>query len=712
MYDPSLRNNPATSTLTPCHDRTLVHISGGHEGKGFAVDWKNKTRAAFLAELAALNLTPRTREKRHSHPVPMAESRFFEVHSRDEALDFVLDEWWKRFQAMAPGKTGMHHTVVPASPGMGKSRLLDVMAARPCHGTCCHRWPAEHSQWEQKCQAIDRLRTRTPASAAFCDRLKTATGVCATFNSGSKRSKDNQLLPNAGTALAVRAVWGHFFGSDDLMMPYETFAALDGVNGLDLVSALRLIAADCRDEDDEQLDIIFCVDELMLAHNGAPQSTLTEAVKDVLSAIEDVLDKLTFVHVIVTSLCYTELHEHLSDTKRPAAAVPMLRLEYAKTVKAVHQAEPNARWLSHEPLVDGTPRVNLTLQALRDCAGAPRLVEDVVNTLRAHSAEVESLEELQGLLWGQSVARTTSSGLKRNLKSALVMALSGAEYPSAELEPFCLSGLMIQSVTNAADAQPEIPALLLGVIYKHLVKTGNESLIDISRMLLQSCYRIMALDTLMQTANVAGKNFEVQVAHLLRIRILLRLAEEHTTVTLEQLLHVKGSRINPQASWRRTGKTPAVFELPRLEHATFDVHWIDEADLEAKIKRHKETGAVFIIKRDSYPGVDLFVLFPDGRLPAVQVKYSRPNSTTTLSNNDMKKSLAEMAKLPAATHCPAYAMFALRKGTQNIDRTTWAGAVHLPCDEVEVLLRDDVLGIIPLSLRARPLFLDDESLQH
>lgn len=146
-------------------------------------------------------------------------------------------------------------------------------------------------------------------------------------------------------------------------------------------------------------------------------------------------------------------------------------------------------------------------------------------------------------------------------------------------------------------------------------------------MLLQSCYRIMALDTLMQTANVAGKNFEVQVAHLLRIRILLRLAEEHTTVTLEQLLHVKGSRINPQASWRRTGKTPAVFKLPRLEHATFDVHWIDEADLEAKIKTHKETGAVFIIKRDNYPGVDLFVLFSDGRLLAVQVKYSRPNST-------------------------------------------------------------------------------------
>ena len=73
------------------------------------------------------------RSDRLTQTFPLSEFRFSLKH-RAEQIGQILLQWYSRFEAMStnPNKRGdkvnCPHIVIPAAPGLGKSRLLQVMA--------------------------------------------------------------------------------------------------------------------------------------------------------------------------------------------------------------------------------------------------------------------------------------------------------------------------------------------------------------------------------------------------------------------------------------------------------------------------------------------------------------------------------------------------------------------------------------------------------
>ena len=160
--------------------------------------------------------------------------------------------------------------------GMGKSRLLDILAAP--NGT-------NDSGRNVKEQAITEFGTSHAHDnrlLEFSNRISNAVGLCATFNGDSGRREDLNSIPQAVKALSMRFLWGYFCNTAETQ--YSSFVedcAGSLVKSISLLKTVNLILQDIG----QDLDLIMCIDELMLAENGCPCKDMTDAARDILSGL-------------------------------------------------------------------------------------------------------------------------------------------------------------------------------------------------------------------------------------------------------------------------------------------------------------------------------------------------------------------------------------------------------------------------------------------
>jgi len=248
----------------------------------------------------------RSKEESQTLSIPLADEQMFDVKDRAEVVLDVLEEWFKRFEtlrSLQPGGRGskIPHVVLPASPGMGKSRLLDVLAASPGRKDSGRlvKETAVRSFFENGACSPEVARLRRE----FGERILNAVGVCATFNGPSGREFDQEIVPDAEQALALRLLWGYFVDSNvtgwkDFVLNCAGPAVAAKVS---LSPVLKLVEQDCGPD----RHVIVCVDELMLCAGGRPEREVTDTANAILGSFgSPVLDNQAFqrVHVAFQAL--------------------------------------------------------------------------------------------------------------------------------------------------------------------------------------------------------------------------------------------------------------------------------------------------------------------------------------------------------------------------------------------------------------------------
>jgi len=182
--------------------------------------------------------------------------------------------------------------------------------------------------------------------------LVNAVGVCATFNGPSGREFDQEIVPDAEQALALRLLWGYFVDSNvtgwkDFVLNCAGPAVAAKVS---LSPVLKLVEQDCGPD----RHVIVCVDELMLCAGGRPEREVTDTANAILGSFgSPVLDNQAFQRVHVA---FQALDTSLWETGRPARSEACIAL-------ACPPSPTSALWLSLTRLVQGGFRMRLVFRA-------------------------------------------------------------------------------------------------------------------------------------------------------------------------------------------------------------------------------------------------------------------------------------------------------------------------------------------------------------
>jgi hypothetical protein len=581
--------------------------------------------------------------------------------------------------------------------GMGKSRLLDILAA-----------PNETNDSGRKVkeQAITEFganHAHDDKLLEFSNRISNAVGLCATFNGDSGRREDLALIPQAVNALSMRFLWGYFCNTVET--PWTSFVkdcAGSLVKSISLLKTVNLILQDIG----QDLDLIMCIDELMLAENGCPCKDMTDAARDILSGLVHFLDHKCRVHVVVSSLMYSSISKYLTWSQRAVMCISLPTISpdhYVNVKRASIQA-----WLDDSTELSGNMGgkvKDIVWQGLLDSGGHPRLLENVVKYFKMKSKKKAlasvTLGDLHESLWSFSVARSCEASLGEKLLNALKYMCSCKMHNFSDLDPFISCGLLLQSANQISASYAIMPPLLIGMLYMH-ERSANEA--SPAFQILEACYQFMLLDTLASKAATAGDFFEKLSAHLLRLRLLLLSENKFFKFRLEDLLTVDDT-INQAHWWNKS--TNLEFTMP--QKAVFAVSTVSKEDMEKAVKKGcPPGGAIYIAKDDQNVAFDILIHLPKpNQLIAIQSRYSKTTTESTITNGPVKKCLEDFQTHHPylSSQTPSFVVLAFRKAGAKLSAQEFAGLgvkMSKACEQVAVLDQQGLMNIIPFSMRERP----------
>ncbi len=582
---------------------------------------------------------------------------------------------------------------------MGKSRFLDTLAAP---------FGDDGSGRQVKEEALTELSKITDQQdydrQIFVNRISKAIGLCATFNGSSRRIDDLDLIPDAVEALSMRFLWGYFCDTTKTTWTLFTrYCANSLVSTISLERTIRLILNDINQDQ----DIIMCIDELMLAQNGCPCQDITNAAKKILSALVHFLDREPRVHVVVSSLLYSSLQNFLTGSGRAVTCISLPAISKDHFVNIVNDIDTT--WLSNNSELEGNMGgtvKDVILQGLIDSGGHPRLLENVVGYFqkksKGNALTSASLENLHVSLWDFSVAKSCEASLPAKLLDALKLMCSGKVHHISELDPFISCGLLLQSANQMSASYALMPPLLIGMLYVH---ERNNNSKDLSFQILKACHQFMVLDTLASRAATAGDFFEKLTAHLLRLRLLLLVAHGFRTFTLKDLLTLDGA-INHE-HWCNKGNL--TFEMPPKEEAVFSVSTISATGMHNAVEQGCPCGgAIYIAECDQNEAFDILIHLPGSApLIAIQSRFSKAETKNPITNAQVQKCLENFQKFHPnlASKAPAFVVMAFRQAGARLSPQNFAGSnvkMSKACKQVAVLVKEDVMNIIPYSMQERP----------
>ena len=584
---------------------------------------------------------------------------------------------------------------------MGKSRLLDILAAP--NGA---KLNVRNVKEEAIKEFVSANHEQGEELLEFTTRISKAVGLCATFNGYSGRREDLELIPQAVKALSMRFLWGYFCNTAETL--YSSFVEDFAGSLVKSISLQKVVSLILQDIGQDQ-DLIMCIDELMLAEDGCPYEDMTNAAKNILSGLVHILDHNLHVHVVVSSLLYSSLSNYLTRSQRPVMCINLPSISPDHYVNIAQ--DTISAWLEDDRELPGNMGgkvKDVVWQGLLDSGGHPRLLENTVGYFKRESGKNRlssvTLQDLHKSLWSFSVAKSCSASLPTKLLGALKCMGSGKVHPISDLDPFIACGLLLQSATEESASHALMPPLLIGMLYEH--ERSNYST-NLSFQILEACHHFMSLDTLASRAATAGDFFEKLTAHLLRLRLLLLAANNprKSTFGLKDLLTVDGA--TNQERWWNKGKGALNFQMPKK--AVFSVTTISAKQMQDAVQsKCPDGGAIYIAESDKNEAFDIFIHLP-GSNPfiAIQSRFSRPTTNSSITNGQIQKCLVDFNKFHPylASKAPAFVVLAFREAGAQLSAKTFAAPdvqMSKACRQVAVLVKEDVMKLIPVSLQGRP----------
>ena len=635
----------------------------------------------FLESCGIDSAIIKAKPERCSNPTCVGGEITWDFFDRLETFKSIIQAWYDRNNLFKTrkvlDKSIGQLVAIPGSPGMGKSTMLDVLAAGAGSSTKLR---------QAKERLLEDLKALKPAQelVQFCDRISNAMAVSVTFNAGSRRAADQHLISHPEHALSVRLLWSHFCPK----VPYSQFAKwftdfnLAGFSE----NVIQLLQAEAGDK-----DIILCVDELMYVDTGPrPRNQVTAGVSDILGLLGTYCDEKAKIHSIVSSLCTNPLSKFQTESGRIIQFVILPRLSDASCNKIAESQVPKS-WQSTECVAEACGGVggDVARQLVRDTAGGPRFLQFVIETLRNN--DVKEPSEILLKVW--RFMGNLQSLHEIDLLDPLKKALSGKRYSGKDMDAYVGCGLFIQSHGSVDMEYPCIPPILFKMLYKYAkeqVRLAENSMV---RQLLFSCQVFLGLDTFVMPT--APYFFERQVAHLFRIRLLLKIAEGLDNFSLQDLIGT------PEFLWQKEGAK--IYPLDKS--SLFPVHQLSQEQLELYLSQ-PSIGAFYFPKDPNFPAVDFILRLADDTLVLVQVKFSNEDATTCVSTGDVSKCLSDLTAKHKflRDYKTVFVYFALREGRQNfsLEKVGVADKVPQRCMEMAVLFNKHARSLLPYSLSLRP----------
>lgn len=151
--------------------------------------------------------------------------------------------------------------------------------------------------------------------------------------------------------------------------------------------------------------------------------------------------------------------------------------------------------------------------------------------------------------------------------------------------------------------------------------------------------------------------------------------------------------------------------MPPKDTAVFSVSTISAEQMLEAVKRGCPCGgAIYIAEDDQNEAFDIVIHLPGPEpLIAIQSRFSKAESKNPITNGQVQKCLKNFKKFHPnlATQAPAFVIMAFRQAGARLSAETFAGSrvnMSKSCRQVAVLVKEDVMNIIPYSMRERPQF--------
>eukprot|EP00961_Rhodomonas_salina_P029543 397837-Rhodomonas_salina.3 len=435
---------------------------------------------------------------------------------------------------------------------------------------------------------------------------------------------------------------------------------------------------------------------------------VSQAAQDVLSAFSNTLDKQRRVHVLVSSLSEQPTRFWYSATKRYVKTILLRRLSQQDALAAWNNRHFNSGTDSRN-----RKRKAVVEQLVSDCAGAPRLLERVDNLLQRYPSYVENLQTVQALLWDTQLGQQWKNlGISR-LPSVLEMVLSGERFDRERLDEYAQEGLFMQSAEDGRfpevlhniplDVRKQpisfvlaclVPPIVLGMLHRQ--RFGG-----VSGRLLDACSEMMQLDSICTDAKQTSRDFEFQMAHLLRLRLFLLQLKGKKNFSLDELLTIS-STLKGTHVWRRDGARSYTLS----SDSDFLVFVISRNEIMRRAAA-TTTGAIYVPQDGSFPGVDFFLHLPSGELISFQIKHSARDATTRLSISNIDDGIEAFKSDPTCAplwqRTTAHCVLAHCKGNTNlVVENLNTDNIWDQCNEFCLCLEHEIDSLVPFSLALRP----------
>jgi hypothetical protein len=560
------------------------------------------------------------------------------------------------------------------------------------------------SEWECKLQAIEGFRqvAESAAREEFASMMMDACSVAVTFNALSPRARDMQIIPNPEEAFAMRMVWSYFCNTT--LTEWEDFVATVRLPSIKVKKVVSWILADSK----QNSNVIICVDELMLITDGNPSQDLTQEVSNLMFCLGKIIDKEPRVHIVLSSVQCNPLKNISTVSKRGFESLSLPPISSTKSVEIFRILKSN--WFKPSEIggnMGGTVK-DVVQQAIIDCGGAPRLLENLYSILTEEEELIgkRTLTYVQERMWKFSVAKNLERAPQGYLRDALIMVCSGIQYSYDVLDKYSGYGMVLLSSGMKQENFAYMPPMLVGMLAVQYQK--KKDFYSLEHKILDTCYDLMSLQTLILDPSASADYFEKTAAQLLRLRLLYLHGIGKKQFTLKDLL-CADCHLENQDLWWKYNEEELQFDMPI--DPLFPVLTRSGEFISRSVQQNSsKQGAIYIAKERQNPGYDIVIHLP-GNNPsiAVQVKFSKAGSSTMLSNDDISESTRQFAgKHPKlARKTAAFVMFAFRRMNQNVESRAYVnsplGVVYDSCKEIAVLSRQDILRLVPYSMRPRLL---------
>ncbi|CAJ0751695.1 18571_t:CDS:2, partial [Entrophospora sp. SA101] len=279
-------------------------------------------------------------------PHQLCENEFnFQRKGRDETLhgiyDYIVERYFRIKKASdkgksVGGKTYHHALTIQATPGGGKSFLLDELAALKNEDfdnylrSKNHQHPFIIEDEEDCCynEAVNNV----------INMLHNSVAVCITYNGHSAYNFDEFVDDNIERGLVMRILWSYFF--DDGKLSWQNFCEKFKTNfeSLNIRTVVQSILYHSKKR------VLLCIDEIMKILSGTDTNQKQAKVNKFLNHLynpyqEFAKDKEELIkfNFILTTLDAVYVQSNMTDSGRQIEWIPLRRLEISESAELFNE---------------------------------------------------------------------------------------------------------------------------------------------------------------------------------------------------------------------------------------------------------------------------------------------------------------------------------------------------------------------------------------